>query len=754
MHTCNRCGDVQPDAVGRCPACGSWVDSSAVSDVVSIKRSDRRSAAIARAAAAAPVRHTRRRWLGMLGAALPLGFLAGCTGDADSGQPATDAPRTPANTGPAATKGPSATPTITPIPLPSATVDGIAFTITYAELSLSIDVGNGPRQAMAGKSWLTLFINAYNGSNTEVNLNSNGFRALVDGELVWQDNGMTEDLVNLIGLKDMGNFLGTDIEPGERIEFGHVYEIPGNPKDISLQIDLESTKRIPLNQVLFEPTATPEPGPTTAPAQPETIKVDGVTFTITDAYIGTNESLKLNLGYADAGEVWLVVHQTARNTTSSGINLNSDQFLAVIDGDEIREDDSATGFAESLLGLKSMGDWSGTDLAPSESVSFVHVYSVPKDPRDVRFQITILATATVNLARFVFDAETLARMPTDTPTPRPTATKTGPTATPQPAEVVKFGSLTLTISKVRLGTRSELDLDLGYDVDGMKWLVIHETAKNSSGSSINLDAGDFIAVVDGQDINEDDTATGTAAELLGLKSMGDWMGTSVEPYSAVAFVHVYQVPTNAKYFKFRMTVETASKTVDLGRFLFDEEALAAIPTQTKTPAPTRTPVPVSGDPARPAFMGTAVTRDNLEITVVSGVLRVASVSTGYAILQDQARLSETRDWKLELTVEIANRSSATVEIDVAKFALAPYICPESPCDQIMDEELPVSSTLAFTSVADGKSITGTLTCVSPDASDWWYADTYGLSYDSSFPAFWQLPNVCRFQGDTECFPLR
>lgn len=359
----------------------------------------------------------------MLGAALPLGFLAGCTGDADS-------PKEPS-------------------PTPRAFVDfgGLTFTVTSASLKTQLDLGFDSGSPEFGMVWLVVKQTARNQSNSSVSLNSNSFKALVDGVEYREDDSATETTADKMDLKSMGDWLGTDINPSKSVKFVHVYQVPEDGTDFFLEISQGGTKRIGLNEFLpgmpanSTPTATAEPytetptatttntprptstpqGPTPSPQPPAVAKIGSMTFTITNALMGTSDDIGIDLGYSDEGMAWFVVFQTSKNASGVDVMLSSWDFVLIVDGIEYTEDSSKSDDVQDLLGVESAGDMFGTRVDPYSSISFVHVFQIPVTAGNIRLQVSLDSSSTsVDLNRFVFAEEVLtARTSTPTPTRTP-----------------------------------------------------------------------------------------------------------------------------------------------------------------------------------------------------------------------------------------------------------------------------------------------------------------------------------------------
>ena len=135
------------------------------------------------------------------------------------------------------------------------------------------------------------------------------------------------------------------------------------------------------------------------------------------------------------------------------------------------------------------------------------------------------------------------------------------------------------------------ELALGRLDDGRGWLIVSLVARNHSDSSIIVDSDDIQVNADGEQVNEAGDVVDDVNERLGLRSMGDMLGTRIDEGTQEEFALIYKVPQHASSLSLVFR-EADSAHVNLRPFLRSCRTVSAlVPTPAPTPLPTSTPTP-------------------------------------------------------------------------------------------------------------------------------------------------------------------
>ena len=143
----------------------------------------------------------------------------------------------------------------------------------------------------------------------------------------------------------------------------------------------------------------------------------------------------------------------------------------------------------------------------------------------------------------------------------------------------------------RGGLEFQEELSLGPLDDNRGWLVVSLVVRNRSGTSNNLDSDDIWISADGKQIKEAGDVVDEVNEHLGLRSMGDMIGTSIDEGSQEEFSLVYKVPRDAASLDLVFS-EADNAHINLRPFLRSCLPVSAlVPTPTSTPFPSFTAIP-------------------------------------------------------------------------------------------------------------------------------------------------------------------
>ncbi len=192
-------------------------------------------------------------------------------------------------------------------------------------------------------------------------------------------------------------------------------------------------------------------------------------------------------------------------------------------------------------------------------------------------------------------------VPTSTPTTIPTATGT---ATPTQVSVVTTSSF--KIDRIRASEAASFSdvIKLDKQDDGSLWLVVTYDIHNISSDSQTVKSGDITLFVDGQETSDDDNQTKSVADDISAKSMGRFMGASIDSGKDVVVVQVFNVSPTAQVLSLKFDLDTV-QYVYLNAYLPESNgsvsAVLPPPTPTAgptdTPTPTDTPAPTSTPPS-------------------------------------------------------------------------------------------------------------------------------------------------------------
>jgi hypothetical protein len=206
----------------------------------------------------------------------------------------------------------------------------------------------------------------------------------------------------------------------------------------------------------------------------------------------------------------------------------------------------------------------------------------------------------------------------------------------------------------------EFEDEFGLDKPGDKrgWLVVSLTVLNNSDSSLSLDSDNFVVRADSETFEESGRASAKVNSKLGLKDMGNFLGTTIDEGGRTTFALAFEVPWDADRYRLVLKHEN-NQSLELSAhlrkcgdvaFLVPTATNTPVPTPTSTPEPTPTagpsptpeptptpkptptpsptPVPELGSKERPASVDEELY--NKEFVVkVTGIESVSSLSSGY-----------------------------------------------------------------------------------------------------------------------------
>jgi len=176
-----------------------------------------------------------------------------------------------------------------------------------------------------------------------------------------------------------------------------------------------------------------------------------------------------------------------------------------------------------------------------------------------------------------------------------------PTATPTKVAVVSAPEVDFRIVGVAFGRTLAAPVALGPLADGRSWLVVSLDVRNTGGDEDNFDSDSFELVADGTEINEAGDVVDGVNEALGLKTMGDMIGTDVGSGKRQVFALVYKVPPAARTYELKLEFG-GDRYVDLAPYLGDRLSVSQL---VPTPSPTPTPLPTATETATPTLAPTA-----------------------------------------------------------------------------------------------------------------------------------------------------
>lgn len=127
-----------------------------------------------------------------------------------------------------------------------------------------------------------------------------------------------------------------------------------------------------------------------------------------------------------------------------------------------------------------------------------------------------------------------------------------PTPTPTKVAVVAVPGAEFRIVGASLARSHGAGTGLGPLPDGRGWLVVSVDIRNIGREDRGFDSDSFEVVADGKEINEAGDAVDGANEALGLRSMGDMIGTHLDGGAREVFALVYKVPLGADSYRLKL----------------------------------------------------------------------------------------------------------------------------------------------------------------------------------------------------------
>lgn len=176
-------------------------------------------------------------------------------------------------------------------PLEHSTREGITYQVVGARGATAFK-NRGLLETEGNEAWLFLTLFVRNESEEVLSLDSDDFQILADGVLFKEDGSNSGPLNNEIDTKDMGNIVGSTVQPKEEMTFGMLFRVPLDAKKYELVLLDENEQQLDLNGLLQQckslnnivPTPTVEPSVTVTPA-PTATRV--ITPTISTTHVPT-----------------------------------------------------------------------------------------------------------------------------------------------------------------------------------------------------------------------------------------------------------------------------------------------------------------------------------------------------------------------------------------------------------------------------------------------------------------------------------
>jgi hypothetical protein len=165
-----------------------------------------------------------------------------------------------------------------------------------------------------------------------------------------------------------------------------------------------------------------------------------------------------------------------------------------------------------------------------------------------------------------------------------------PTATPTKVAMLRVPEFEFRIIGAAKAPTFSDAMHLGELGDGRHWLVVTYEARNVTSEERGLDSDSIRLVADGEEIKEASAETEGAADELGARRMGNWVGTNLDAGTSKVFVHVFKVAPDAQEHELQFDF-SGKWAVDLDPYLADSRGIAR--TLAPTPTPTATPTAVS-----------------------------------------------------------------------------------------------------------------------------------------------------------------
>lgn len=157
----------------------------------------------------------------------------------------------------------------------------VTYEVTGVSAGANVPDEYGLGDTGGGKDWLVVMLLITNGSNESLSLDSDDFKISANGE-EFDEDGLASGTLNIeLDTKDMGNFLGTSVEPGDAEIFGMVFQAPFDARNYELVIKDEGDTSLNLNEHIqrcrkpdmLEPTPTIEPTAIDTPVPSPTPKI-------------------------------------------------------------------------------------------------------------------------------------------------------------------------------------------------------------------------------------------------------------------------------------------------------------------------------------------------------------------------------------------------------------------------------------------------------------------------------------------------
>jgi endonuclease YncB( thermonuclease family) len=186
--------------------------------------------------------------------------------------------------------------------------------------------------------------------------------------------------------------------------------------------------------------------------------------------------------------------------------------------------------------------------------------------------------------------------------------------TPTRVALLSAGGVEIRVVGARLGQTFEAPLDLTPLKDGRSYLVVSVAIAKPGGGDKRLDSDDFDVLVDGEKVNEAGDIVDGVNDRLGLTSMGDVLGTTVDGGRQITFALAYKVDPAAASYVLKIDYD-GQHLIDLAPYLAEAGPVSAlVPTPTPLPTatatatatatPTATPIPSETPPPTATTTGT------------------------------------------------------------------------------------------------------------------------------------------------------
>lgn len=315
-----------------------------------------------------------------------------------------------------------------------------------------------------GQEWLVVLLTVSNNNDSKQKVYSYDFKVDTGTDQMKEDGGVSGDVNKKLKTKDMGNFLGTDIDAGKDKTFAMPYKVPTDGTHYNLSISRNGKLELSLhraiatcpqsrihNQILeIERLASIPDACMDDVAQPSVLHSDGTLWTVegVEAVESDWDAGKLTGKRKD--EVWVIVTFQVQNQREEMQNLSSNDISLRADGKSLNENGTWVGDVNNILGTKDMGNFLGTDIKPGFSTRFSTLFIVDSVPesmdlvvdRDGEFELPLTAflDACDPVVPSVVTSTPIADplpMPTPDPTPIPTPR---PTQRPKPQPTSRANS--------------------------------------------------------------------------------------------------------------------------------------------------------------------------------------------------------------------------------------------------------------------------------------------------------------------------